>query len=61
MGYLITAMTLLLVFVVVGTIIWMFARRSNAETDYRNSVPDDLKRADDATEWQDPGDQNLKW
>ena len=61
MGYLITVLAVLLVFVVVGTIIWMFWRRENAPNDYRNSIPDDLKRADDATEWNDPGDPPPTW
>jgi hypothetical protein len=60
-GYLITVLAVLLVFVVVGTIIWMFWRRENAPNDYRNSIPDDLRRADDATEWQDPGDPPASW
>ena len=60
-GYLITVLAVLLVFVVVGTIIWMFWRRENAHNDYHNSIPDDLKRADDATEWNDPGDPPPTW
>jgi hypothetical protein len=60
-GYLITVLAVLLVFVVVGTIMWMFWRRENAPNDYRNSIPDDLRRADDATEWTDPGDPPTTW
>jgi cbb3-type cytochrome oxidase subunit 3 len=60
-GYLITVLAVLLVLVVVATIIWMFWRRQNAADDYRNSIPDDLRRADDATEWQDPGDPPASW